>query len=320
MKAVFYTKYGTSDVLGIKKVNVPEPKHNEILVKVHATTFNRTDCAIVSGQLILRLFKGLLKPSCSIPGTDFAGIVTQAGKDVTAFKIGDRVFGFDDMGLASQAQYMCIDADKAIAVIPENISYEQAAASLEGVHYAINFINKVTIKPGQKVFINGATGAIGSALVQLVKRHRAYITATCSTNYTHIIKSIGADKTIDYTKEDFTKDHEKYDFVFDTVSNSTFGKCKPLLHKNGIYISSELGPMAQNVFFALFTPLSGGKKVKFPIPVNIKASISDITPLLINGEFKPLLDRKFPMEQIREAYQYAASGQKIGNVIIYMWE
>jgi NADPH:quinone reductase-like Zn-dependent oxidoreductase len=320
MKAVFYTRYGSPDVLSIKEVPVPDIKDNEILVKVFATTFNRTDCAIVSGTLIMRLITGLFNPRSPIPGTDFAGQVEKTGKNVSLYKVGDRVFGFDDMGQASQAQYFTIREDKALSTIPVNINYEQAAASLEGVHYAVNFINKVIIKPGQKVFVNGATGAIGSALVQLLKSQGAYVAATCTTDTINLVKSIGADKVIDYTKEDFTKDNELYDYVFDAVGKSTFAKCKTLLHKKGIYISSELGPNAQNPFLALFTPLLGGKKVIFPIPANTKASISLIKDLIEKGKFNPVIDKKYPLEKIREAYEYARSGQKIGNIILVPWE
>lgn len=320
MKAVFYTRYGLPDVLSIKEVPVPEIKDNEILVKVFATTFNRTDCAIVSGPLIMRLFTGLFKPKAPVPGTDFAGQVEKTGKNVSLYKPGDRVFGFDDLGLASHAQYMTIRQDKPLSTIPESISYEQAAASLEGVHYAINFTNKVTIKPGHKVLVNGATGAIGSALVQLLKAQEAYVTATCATDNINMVKSIGADKVIDYTKEDFTKDNEVYDYVFDAVGKSTFSKCKALLKEKGIYVSSELGPNAQNLFLALFTPLLGGKKVIFPFPANIKASIDLIKALIEKGKFIPVIDKKYPLEKIREAYEYARSGQKIGNVILTPWE
>ncbi|CAN5277678.1 NAD(P)-dependent alcohol dehydrogenase [soil metagenome] len=317
MKAVYRTKYGSPEVLSIKEVAVPDINENEILVKVLATTVNRTDCAILKAQpFLMRFFTGLLKPRSPIPGTDFAGIVEKAGKQATTFKAGDRVFGFNDQGIASQAQYMSIREDKAISIIPENINFQQAAASLEGVHYALNFINKISIKPGQKILVNGATGAIGSASIQMLKYLEADVTATCSTQNIDLVKSMGADKVIDYTREDFTKVGEKFDYVFDSVGKSTFGKCKPLLSDKGIYISSELGPMIQNPFLALFTPLSGGKKVIFPIPLNTKASIMYIKGLIEKGKFKPLIDRVYNLAEIREAYNYAGSGQKTGNVIL----
>jgi NADPH:quinone reductase-like Zn-dependent oxidoreductase len=316
MKAVYFTKYGTSEVLNIKDIEVPIPEEDELLIKVHATTFNRTDCAIISGPFLMRLFTGLLKPGKSVPGTDFAGQVVKTGKNVTRFRAGDKVFGFDDMGLLSMAQYMVIREDKAIAHIPGDISFNEAVASLEGVHYAINFINKVKILPGQKVLVNGATGAIGSALVQLLKTYNASVTATCHGVNREKVKSLGADKVIDFTIEDFTRDNERYDYVFDAAGKSTFGACKVLLKEKGIYISSELGPMAQNPFLALFTMIKGGKKVVFPIPFDIKASISLISDLIVKGKFRPLIDRTYNLDKIRDAYTYTLSGQKVGNVII----
>ncbi len=317
MKAVIRTKYGPPDVLSIKEVEIPKPKDNEVLVRVYATTVNRTDCGILWAKpFIMRFITGLFKPKSPTPGTDFAGKIEAVGKNVTAFETGNRVWGFNDEGLGSHAEYIAIAANKAITTIPANFTYEQAAASAEGAHYAYNIINKVKLQAGQKVLVNGATGAIGSALVQLLKSFDIYVTAVCGTNGIALVKSLGADKVIDYTAKDFTKDDGKYDFVFDAVGKSTFAKCKPLLHPNGIYISSEPGPGLQNLFLALFTPLLGGKKVIFPFPSNIKRSLSFIKDLVEKGKFKPLIDRKYLLDQIAEAYRFVASGQKVGNVII----
>lgn len=317
MKAVKRSKYGPPEILSIREIEKPAPKDNEILVRVHATTVNRTDCGILWGKpFLIRFFTGLFKPASPIPGTDFAGVIEAIGKAVTKFKSGDRVWGFHDEGLASQAQYMTISVDEAVAMIPDNISFEQAAASAEGAHYAINFINKVKLKAGQKVLVNGATGAIGSAAVQILKHNGIYVTAVCATDYVGLVKSLGADRVIDYINEDFTRDDDKYDFVFDAVGKSTFFKCKRLLTEKGVYISSELGPYAQNIFLALIGLLLPGKKVIFPIPVNVKASVAFIQDLLEKGKFKPVIDRKYPMEKIGEAYYYVVKGQKIGNVVI----
>lgn len=319
MKETFRSQYGPPEVLRIWEQDKPQPGNNEILVKVHAATVNRTDCAILTGRpFIMRFFTGLFKPVSPTTGTDFAGVVESTGKDVRKFKEGDKIWGFYDNGLASHAEYITVSEQRAIAHIPENISFPQAAASAEGVHYAYNFINKVKLKPGDKVLINGATGAIGSAAVQLAKYYGAEVSATCRGEHEEIVKSLGADHTIDYTKEDFTKRDEKYDFIFDTVGKSTFSRCKPVLKKKGIYISSELGPYSQNPFLALFTPISGGRKVKFPVPLNPQASLDYSKGLLEEGKFKPLIDREYTLEEIADAFRYVISGQKVGNVIIVM--
>jgi NADPH:quinone reductase-like Zn-dependent oxidoreductase len=317
MKAAIRRTYGPIDNLKIESVEKPTAKDNEVLIRVYATTVNRTDYAVLTGKpFVMRFFTGLLKPKLPIPGTDFAGIVEAVGKKVKSFKVNDKVFGFNDQGLSSQAEYMVFPEDGAMTKIPDNISYEQAAASLEGAHYAYNFINKVNLKAEHKILINGATGGIGSALLQFLKYYNIYVTAVCDTKNLELIKSLGADRIYDYTKEDFTNDDEKYDFVFDAVGKSTFAKCKPLLKKGGVYISSELGPMVQNPFLALTTKVIGDKKVIFPIPSDIKRSILFIKDLLEKEKFKPVIDRKYPLENIGEAYSYVASGQKTGNVII----
>jgi NADPH:quinone reductase-like Zn-dependent oxidoreductase len=319
MLAALRTKYGPPSVLEVKEVAKPVPKENEILVRVQATTVNRTDCGVLTGlPFVFRFFIGLFKPTLPITGTDFAGFVEEVGQQVTQFKAGDRVWGFNDQGLASQAQYLTIREDKAIATIPQNFGFAEAVACAEAAHYAINFLNKVTLTPGQKVMVNGATGGIGSAAVQLLKNQGIYVAATCATPYIEKIKSLGADKVIDYTKEDFTKDTDRYDFVFDAVGKSSFGQCKPLLLPGGVYISSELGPRSENPFLALWTPLRGGKKVIFPLPTNIRKSIYLMRALMEAGKFTPLMDRHYPLEQIADAYTYVLTGQKIGNVIIDM--
>jgi len=317
MKAIVCTKYGSPDVLELKEVEKPIPKDNEVLIKIYATTVNRTDCAMLRAEpFISRFVTGLFKPNKPIQGTEFAGKIEAVGKNVSSFKVGDMVFGFDDNNFGSHAQYMTILEDKALTTIPKNMTYEQAAASTEGAFYANNFINKVNLKSGQKVLVNGATGAIGSAAVQFLKYFGANITAVCNTNNIELVKSLGADKVIDYTKEDFTKEDQKYNFIFDTVGKSSFAKCKPLLQPSGVYISSELGYMAQNLFLALITPIIGNKKVIFPIPTDCRGSILFIKKLIEKEKFKAVIDRKYPLEQIVEAYRYVEKGQKTGNVVI----
>jgi len=321
MKAVVYTKYGSPDVLQLKEVDKPSPKSSEVLIRVFATTVNRTDCATVRAKpFFMRLVTGLFTPKKQIPGTDFAGKIEAIGKDVTSFSEGDKVFGFDDLGLCSHAQYLAFAEDKALAIIPENISYEQAAASIEGAHYAYNFINKVKLESTHKVLVNGATGAIGSAAVQLLKAFGADVTAVCNSKNLELVKSLGADRVIDYEKEDFTQQKQKYDFVFDTVGKSSFGKCKPLLNAGGVYISSELGWLYQNILFALYTPIGDDKKVIFPVPTDIKGTVIIIKKLIEEGKFKAVIDRKYPLEEITDAYRYVEKGHKTGNVVITLGE
>ncbi len=319
MKAITRSRYGTAEVLTVSESDTPTPAPNEVLIRVMATTVNRTDCAILTGKpWVMRLFTGLTKPRFSIPGTDFAGTVVSAGKDVDAFNPGDRVMGFDDMGLESHAHFMTLAINKPIAKIPASLSFEQAAASLEGAHYAVNFVNKVAIHGGQKVLVNGATGAIGSVIVQIAKYYEAEVTAVCPGEFVELVRSLGADQVIDYTREDFTHLSDKFDFIFDAVGKSTFGKCKHLLKDGGVYISSELGPWIQNPILALFTPLFGKKKVIFPVPSNIEGSMAMIIRMVNEGKFQPVIDRTYPMDQIAKAYEYVFLGKKIGNVIISM--
>ncbi len=319
MKAIVRSEYGSPDVLRLEDVALPAPKSNEVLIKVHATTVNRTDCANLWGKpWIMKIILGFPKPRQPIPGTDFAGVIEKVGSDVTLFAVGDKVWGFNDVGLQSHAEYIAMPENNGITTIPHNFSFEEAASCAEGAHYAYNFINKVHLQAGQKVLVNGASGAIGSALVQMVKYCGLHVTAVCPTKAIDAVRSLGADKIIDYTVEDFTKDAERYDYVFDAVGKSTFAACKPLLLPKGIYISSELGPKVQNPFLALITPLFGGKKVIFPVPSNIPASLSFIKGLMEQAAFKPLIDRRYALEGIGEAYNYVVSGQKTGNVVITM--
>ncbi len=204
----------------------------------------------------------------------------------------------------------------AIGRIPENCSFLQAAASIEGAHYAINFLNKVSLTEGQTVLVNGATGAIGSAAVQLLTQKGLVVTATCKAKDQTLVRELGAVATIDYETEDFTACGQQFDYVFDTVGKSSFGKCRPLLKPGGAYISSELGWMAQNLFFALVTPFLGGKKVKFPVPLNPKASVQTIGELMRQGKFTPVIDRTYPLSDTASAFVYVESGKKLGNVVL----
>ena len=323
MKAALARKYGLPDVLKIEEVPKPTPGDREVLIRVRCATVNRTDCANLTAKpWIMRLSNGFSKPKRIIQGTEFAGEVEGVGDLVKEFKVGDKVFGFEDSMLGSFCEYMVISADRSILHMPEAVSFEQASASSEGAHYAYNFINKVDLKPGQKVLVNGASGGIGSAMVQLLIHFGAVVTAVCNTKNKALIGSLGPSKIIDYEKEDFTRDDEQYHYVFDAVGKSTFGKCKRLLLPGGIYISSELGPGAQNLYYSLMSAILGsmpgqrGKKVRFPYPPNIKRSLLLVKELTELDKFKPLIDRTYPLEQISEAFEYVLTGQKTGNVVI----
>jgi NADPH:quinone reductase-like Zn-dependent oxidoreductase len=304
-------------VVRILEVDKPAPKDNEVLIKVHATAVNRTDCGIRAAKpSVLRLLLGLRKPRVTILGTEFAGMVEEVGSDVTSFKVGDRVFGYDERSFGAHAEYMSIAEDRALATIPANLKYEEAAPGTEGAHYALGFIKKAKVQSGQDVLVYGATGAIGSAAVQLLRNLGANVTAVCGTDNVELVSGLGADRVIDYETQDFTKDAQTYDVVLDAVGKSSFGRCRRLLKPGGIYISSELGPKGQNPFLVLVTPLFGGKKVKFPFPRYNQAMVRELKGLLESGAFKPLIDRVYPLDQIVEAYEYAESGQKIGNIVI----
>ena len=319
MKASTRRKYGKPNQIKIENIEKPIPKDNEVLIKVYATTVNRTDCANLTAKpFIMRFVLGLFKPRKTILGTDFAGKVESTGKNVKYFITGDKVFGFNDTGSESQAEYVTTTVEN-LFLIPEKIDYKQAAASLEGASYAYTFIHKVNIQSGQNILINGATGGIGSALLQFVRQYDVNITATCNTNNIQLIESLGADNIYDYTKKDFTKENDKYDFIFDAVGKSTFGKCLSLLKEKGVYISSELGPYSQNIFYSLLT-LVLSKKVIFPTPYSTEKTIPYICNLLEKGKFNPVIDREYALEDISKAYEYVIKGQKIGNVLIKIEE
>ena len=316
-KASIFKNYGSPSVLQVKEVPKPTPNDDELLIKVHATTVNRTDCAMLRAKPdIIRLMTGLFKPKNPILGTGFAGTVEAIGKNVSRFKVSDTLFGFNDTGISSHAEYMCIQQDNFMTTIPSGFSFTQVTASIEGTHYAQNFINKIQISKTDTVLVNGATGAIGSAMIQLLVAMDIKVTATANTKNLDLVKTLGATKVIDYTKENFTELNETFNFVFDTVGKSSFGQCKRLLKKDGIYISSEIGFGGQNLFYALFTPLTGGKKVVFPYPNKHQISIDLVKKLMDEGKFKPVIDKTYSLNDIVDAFTYAESGEKTGNIVI----
>lgn len=317
MKAAVRYRYCSPDQLRVTAIPVPVPANDEILVKVKATTVNRSDCGVLTGiPRLIRCFIGLLKPALPVTGTDFSGIVVEKGAGVHNFNIDDSVYGFFDQGLSSHAEYVAVPVKQAVLKKPDAISFEQAAASLEGAHYAFYFLDPLKVKAGDKVLINGGTGAIGNAALQFLKHFKVQVTVTCETAYMGVLKSLGADRVIDYQNEDFTQLNEQFDYVFDAVGKSTFAQCRPLLKPKGIYVSSELGPNWQNPLLALLAPFMPGKKVKFPLPHSIHRSMQFIDGLILKGEFTPLIDRRYSLDEIANAYTYVMSGQKKGNVIL----
>lgn len=317
MKAIVYTKYGPPEVVKLMEVDKPVPKDTEVLIKVFATTVNRTDCGFRSAEyFISRFFSGLFRPNNTILGNEFAGEIEAIGKEVTLFSIGDKVFGYNDRKFGAHAEFMTMGENEAITTMPGNLTYEEAAPICEGGHYALCDIRAAKVKSGQNIMVYGATGAIGSAAVQLLKHFGANVTAVCDTKNLDIVKSLGADDVIDYTKQDFSKTDKIFDFVFDAVGKISFAQCKKLLNKRGIYISTELGKNSVNIFLAFTTPIFGDRKVLFPIPTISKKDIVFLKELVETGKFKPLIDRKYKLEQMVEAYKYVEKGQKTGNVVI----
>jgi len=318
MKAIVYTNYGTPEVLQLKELPKPVPKDDEVLIKIHATTVNRTDCGFRKPEypVIIRLINGLFKPKRTILGSELAGVVESAGKDVKTFKPGDAVFGLSTANFATHAEYICLPETGSITQKPANISFEEAAAICDGAYLALNNIRKIDYSNSPKILINGASGSIGTAAVQLVKYFGAEVTAVCDTRNFELVKSLGATFVIDYTIEDFTKNGQIYDAVFDAVGKSSYFRCKKLLKPGGIYFSTELGFLAQNIFLALLAPIIRGKKVMFPIPKDCKEDIIFFKELIEAGKYKAVIDRIYPLEQIAEAHRYVEKGQKTGNVVI----
>lgn len=317
MKAVVYKKYGSPDVLKLEDVEKPIPKDDEVLIKIHATTVNRTDCGFRKPEyLIVRFFNGLFRPKKNILGSEVAGEIEAIGKKVKIFKVGEQVFGLSTVNFGAHAEYICMPEKGSITTMPANMSYEEAAAVCDGLMLAINYIRKIDFTSKQNVLINGASGSIGSACVQLAKYYGAKITAVCDTKNLELMKSLGAEKVIDYTKDDFTKDKQMYDVIIDAVGKSSFFRCRKLLNPGGLYFSTELGFLAQNVFLALLAPITGNKKVKFPLPKDSKEDIVFFKKLIENGDYRPVIDRRYPLEQIVEAAKYVETGKKTGNVVI----
>ena len=320
MKAIVYTKYGPPDVLQLQEVEKPVPEDNEVLIKIHATTVTTAGIAQLMGDpFAMRFFTGLLKPKYAIQGVDIAGEVEALGKDVKRFKVGDQVFASADAryGFGTYAEYKCLPEDGVLVIKPANMTYEEAAAVPDGILTALPFLRDTgNIQSGQKILINGASGSIGSFAVQLAKYFGAEVTGVCSTTNLEMVKSLGADKVIDYIKEDFAKSGQTYDIIFDAVGKSSFSHCKGSLTQNGVYLSTV------PIFLQMLqTSMVGSKKAMWSStglrPSSEKTKdLLFIKELIEAGKIKSVIDRLYPLEHIAEAYRYVEKGHKKGNVVI----
>lgn len=317
MKAAQYTQYGPPEVVQVIDIPTPSPMDNEVLIRVHASTVNRTDCGFRSAEyFISRFWSGLLRPKQQTLGCEFAGEVADVGSAVKLYKVGDRVFGFNDKTFGGHAEYLVQPEDAPMAVMPAHMTYEEAAPLTEGAHYALVDIRAVGVTAGQNVLVYGGTGAIGSAAVQILKSMDVRVTAVCGGKHVELVRSLGADEVVDYQTQDFTRTEQRFDFVFDAVGKTSFGTCKPILKPKGIYISTELGKNGQNIWYALIGKLSSGKKVMFPIPTISKEDVEYFKGLAEAGNYRPVIDRKYSLKDIVAAYRFVESGQKVGNVVV----
>jgi NADPH:quinone reductase-like Zn-dependent oxidoreductase len=328
MQAIVCTEYGPPDVLQLQEVAKPAPKDNEVLIRVRATSVNFGDTmarnfkAITPRQfnmpllfwLLAKISFGLRKPKISILGSELAGEVETIGKDVKRFKKGDQVFGYPGPSFGAYAEYLCMPEDRTLAIKPANMTYEEAAVVPYGAIMALSLLRKMNIQPGQKVLINGASGGIGSAAVQIAKYFGAEVTGVCGTPRLEFVKSLGADKVIDYTKEDFTQSGETYDLIVDVLGKGSFSRYQSSLKPNGIllFVSFKM----KQLFQMLWTSMTGTKKVVCALAPGSVEDLISVKELIEAGKIKAVIDRRYPLEQIAEAHRYVEKGHKKGNVVI----
>ena len=318
IRAAVNTRYGPPDVVEVRQVPKPEPHAGEVLIRVHATTVSRTDCGMRRPHpWFVRLVAGLLRPKLTILGMDFAGEVEAVGAGVTAFKPGDRVFGMSPDVYGAHAEYLCMPEQGAIAAMPAGVHFSQAVVC-EAAWYADTYLRAFRIKPGQSVLIYGASGAIGTAAVQLAKSYGARVTAVAATQHLDLVKSLGADRAVDYTAQDFTQIGETFDFVFDAVGKTTYFRCRRLLKPEGVFAATDLGPWCQNPLLTLLSSITRSHRVIFPLPQSgkAKAFVEFLKTRMVAGECRAVIDSEYPLEAIADAYRYVETEQKTGIVVI----
>jgi NADPH:quinone reductase-like Zn-dependent oxidoreductase len=315
MKAVVQTQYGAPEVLQLKTVEKPTPKDTEVLIKIHATSVTSAECMMRKGEPTWgRVILGFTKPRRQILGLELAGEIEAVGKAVRRFRAGDAVFGFTGFRLGAYAEYACLAETGSVAIKPVNTSYAEAAATVDGASTAFYFLRqKANIQRGQRVLIIGASGSIGVYAVQLAKFFGAEVTGVCSTGNIELVKSLGTDRVIDYTQEDFAHSGQTYDIIFDTVGKSSFAQCKGSLNPNGCYLPTT-GLM--NNLLMVWTKLKGGKRVISGMSIDKNAALGFLKERIEAGAIKPVIDRCYPLEQIVEAHRYVDTGRKKGNVVI----
>lgn len=316
MKAVVSTRYGSPDVLQIRDIPKPEPKPGEVLIRIHVTTVNRTDSGMLRGHpFFARLFIGLLRPKHTIRGMDFAGTVETAGSAITSFQPGERVFGMSSSEFGAHAEYLCVAEKGVVAAMPAGARFEEAVVC-EGAWYADTCLRKFGLGPGHKILIYGASGAIGTAAVQLAKSYGAEVTAVVATQHMDLVQSLGADRAVDYAAEDFSEIGETFDFVFDAVGKTTYFRCRKLLKPAGVYAATDFGPWWQNAWLTIWSSITRSNRVVFPIPLNIPEFADGLKARMEAGELRAVIDRTYPLEAIADAYRYVETGQKTGIVVI----
>lgn len=320
MKAIVCERYGPPEVLQLKEVERPTPKDNEVLIKIRATTVTSGDWRVRSLNVpagfgfIMRLAFGVAKPRQPILGSELAGVVESVGKDVRNFKIGDQVFAFSDAGMGCHAEYKCMPEDGMVALKSPSLSCDEAAALSFGGTTALDFLRRGKLRSGEKVLVNGASGSVGTATVQLAKHFGADVTGVCSTVNVELVRSLGASHVIDYTQEDFTQNGKAYDVIVDTVGTASFSRSKNSLRDGGrlLMVLAGLPDMLQ----ALWVSMTSSKKL-IAGPVTVRAEdLRVLAGLAEAGEFKPVIDRRYSFEQIAEAHRYVDTGRKKGNVVI----
>lgn len=315
MRAVVYDRYGPPEVLRFEDVERPVPKQDEVLVKIHATTVTRTDCGVRGGKpFISRFFTGLHRPRQRILGTELAGEVEAVGAAVSEFAVGDQVFGASAWRFGAHAEFICMRESASLAHMPAGMSFEEAAAVCDGAILALMGMRPANVRKGQKILVYGASGSIGTAGVQLAKYFGADVTAVCNTRNLQLVMSLGADRVIDYTQEDFTKNGQQYDYIFDAVGKLSFSRCRGSLKPGGIYNPTD---GLQNIILAPLTSRIGGKKVLFPIPPRYtKKDVLFLKELIEAGRYRAVIDRRYPLEDVIEATRYVETRQKTGNVVL----